>query len=237
MPERDRHGPRGGLRPGARGQLEEVPGTLSLTFDDGPDRVWTRRVMSALRRHEVRGTFFMIGERVLAEPLLAREVLEQGHEIQLHCHRHVRHTEMSGSEIERDAWDALAALAEIGIEPTGWRTPWGVVTEDSEAVAARLGLRLTRWDHDTHDWRGDSPARMMAALEPRLSLGGSVLMHDGLGPGATRRGCSNTVELLDLLTDAARAAGLSLVALEDSTAAMDRPLAYAAAPAVGEASS
>lgn len=168
--------------------------------------------MAALDRHEAKGTFFMIGERVVAEPIVACEVLEQGHEVQLHCHRHVRHTEFSESEIERDARDALAALAEIGVEPTRWRTPWGVVTGDSEAVAERLGLRLTGWDHDTHDWRGDSPAAMTAALRPRLSLGGSVLMHDGLGPGATRSDCSNTVGLFDPLIDAAAKAGLVVAA-------------------------
>jgi peptidoglycan/xylan/chitin deacetylase (PgdA/CDA1 family) len=212
-----------------------VPGALNLTFDDGPDRVWTRRVMAALHRHYVTGTFFMSGERVLAEPLVACEVLEQGHEIQLHCHRHIRHTELSRSEIERDAWDALAALAEIGVEPTRWRTPWGVVTADSEAVAAHLGLRLTGWDHDTHDWRGDSPVAMMTALGPRLSLGGSVLMHDGLGPGATRSDCSNTVGLLDPLIDTAQAAGL-LVAATCSldVAGQDRRGVRATALVVGE---
>jgi peptidoglycan/xylan/chitin deacetylase (PgdA/CDA1 family) len=220
----------------ARGQLEAVPRSLNLTFDDGPDRVWTRRMTAALRRHDVRGTFFMVGERVLAEPIVACEVLEQGHQIQLHCHRHVRHTELSGSEIERDTWDALAALAEIGVEPTRWRTPWGVVTADSEAVAARLGLRLIGWDHDTHDWRGDSPARMMAALGPRLSLGGSVLMHDGLGPGATRSDCSNTVGLLDPLIEAARTARLLVSTARDldDAAGQDCPDVHATALAVGE---
>jgi peptidoglycan-N-acetylglucosamine deacetylase len=220
----------------ARGQLEAVPRSLNLTFDDGPDRVWTRRMMLALRRNDVRGTFFMVGERVLAEPIVACEVLEQGHQIQLHCHRHVRHTELSGSEIERDAWDALAALAEIGVEPTRWRTPWGVVTADSEAVAARLGLRLIGWDHDTHDWRGDSPARMMAALGPRLSLGGSVLMHDGLGPGATRSDCSNTLGLLDPLIEAARTARLLVSTPRDLdvAAGQDYPDVHVAALAVGE---
>jgi peptidoglycan-N-acetylglucosamine deacetylase len=220
----------------AWGQLKAVSGSLNLTFDDGPDRVWTRRVMAVLRRQGVTGTFFMVGERVLAEPLLACEVLEHGHQIQLHCHRHIRHTELSRSEIERDAWDALAALAEIGVEPTRWRTPWGVVTADSEAVAAQLGLRLIGWDHDTHDWRGDSPVMMMAALRPRLSLGGSVLMHDGLGPGATRSDCSNTVGLLDPLIDAARASGLLVTTPRDldDVAGQDRPGVHATPLAVGE---
>jgi peptidoglycan-N-acetylglucosamine deacetylase len=192
--------------------------------------------MAVLRRHDLTATFFMVGERVLAEPAVAYEVLEQGHDVQLHCHRHVRHTELSEPEIERDALDALAALAEIGVEPVRWRTPWGVATPDSEAVAARLGLRLTGWDHDTHDWRGDPPAMMMAALGPRLSLGGTVLMHDGLGPGAKRSDCSNTVGLLDPLIEAARTAGLLVAAVRDldGAAGQDRPGAHAAAPAAGE---
>ena len=41
---------------------------VHLTFDDGPDPVWTPRVAGELERLEVRGTFFVIGERVVEHP-------------------------------------------------------------------------------------------------------------------------------------------------------------------------
>jgi hypothetical protein len=52
---------------------------------------------------------------------------------------------------------------------------------------------------------------MLARSTPALGAGGSVLMHDGIGPGSRRRGAENTVRLIEPLTEAARGRGLRLV--------------------------
>jgi peptidoglycan/xylan/chitin deacetylase (PgdA/CDA1 family) len=208
-----------------------MPRQLSITFDDGPDELWTRRLLRVLDDHAVRATFFLVGERVLGAPLLVGQMLESAHEIQLHCHSHVRHTKMSEAEIEQDAWAALEALADLGVEPTRWRTPWGVRTPATEAVAARLGLGLVGWEIDTHDWRGDSATEMLARVQPLLPAGGSVLMHDGLGPGALRIGCANTIELVERMIPAALAAGIAVGPL----AALGDGLEHPGAPPVGTA--
>jgi peptidoglycan-N-acetylglucosamine deacetylase len=188
---------------------------LTLTFDDGPDPAWTRRVLEALEHARVTATFFVVGERVLAEQATARAVLAAGHEVQLHCHRHVRHTELSEGELRDDVRRALAALSELGVEPDRWRTPWGVTTAASVRVARAHRLELVGWTIDTHDWRGDPASAMLAVSEPRLGDGGVVLMHDALGPGARREGCAATVELLGGLLAAARARDLLVVPLRE----------------------
>jgi peptidoglycan-N-acetylglucosamine deacetylase len=195
-----------------------VERTLSLTFDDGPDRRWTMRVLEALSAADARATFFMVGERVRAAPDAALAVLEAGHEVQLHCERHVRHSELSEAEIERDTRAGLESLAAIGVRPTLWRTPWGVRTRASERVARAHRLRLVDWTIDTHDWRGDSPAAMLAAARPLLADRAVVLMHDALGPGALRAGCDNTLVLIESLLWSAREEGFVVVALSETHA-------------------
>lgn len=189
---------------------------LSFTFDDGPDEVWTPRMHAELERLGVRATFFAIGERALCHPGLLRVAVEVGHEVQLHCHRHVRHTQLSEPELRLDTEQALEALSHAGIVPTLWRPPWGISTPASRRVASSFGLRLVGWSIDTHDWRGDQPAAMLAAAERDLPAGGSVLMHDALGPGATRSGCENTLALLDGLSRAARELGVEPVPLREA---------------------
>jgi peptidoglycan/xylan/chitin deacetylase (PgdA/CDA1 family) len=181
---------------------------LSLTFDDGPDRRWTARVLAALERCRARATFFMVGERVQATPEVAAAVIASGCEVQLHCHRHIRHTELSETAIEEDTLAALEALASIGVHPSQWRTPWGIRTAATERVARRHRLTLLDWTIDTHDWRGDPAAAMLDRARAQLADGGVVLMHDALGPGALREGCENTVDLLPSLIAAARARGI-----------------------------
>jgi peptidoglycan/xylan/chitin deacetylase (PgdA/CDA1 family) len=188
--------------------MQPSPGSLSLTFDDGPDERWTPDVIAALARCGARATFFMLGERVQAAPATARAVVEAGHDVQLHGHRHVRHSELGEHEIELDTASALDALADVGVRPTHWRTPWGVRTRATEVVAARHALTLVDWTLDTHDWRGDLASAMFARARAQLTPGAVVLMHDALGPGARRAGCHSTVELIEPLVIAARAGGL-----------------------------
>ncbi|MGH2864604.1 MAG: polysaccharide deacetylase family protein [Solirubrobacteraceae bacterium] len=203
---------------------------LSFTFDDGPDETWTPLVLDALARCEVTGTFFMVGERVLAQPDLADAVRAAGHDVQLHCHRHVRHTELTKAALYLDTETALAALACVGVRPKLWRTPWGVCTEASARVAELFGLRLVHWSIDAHDWRGDESRAMLAQCYVRLTDGGSVLMHDALGPGAQRRGCENTLALLPALAAAARAHGLALAPVPHQVRDVPRAISQ---PAIG----
>jgi len=191
----------------------DVAKTLSLTFDDGPDPWWTMRVLEALSDMGARATFFMVGARVKNTPDTALAVLEAGHEIQLHCERHVRHSDLSETEIDHDTTAGLETLAAIGVRATHWRTPWGVRTPASERTARAHQLTLVDWTIDTHDWRGDSPASMLSAAQPLLGDQAVVLMHDAVGPGATRAGCDKTIALLEPLIQAAHDEDLVVVTL------------------------
>jgi peptidoglycan/xylan/chitin deacetylase (PgdA/CDA1 family) len=166
-------------------------------------------VLEELERCRARATFFVLGERVETTPAAVRAAVEAGHEVQLHGYRHLRHSRLTEEQIELDTCAALEALAHVGVHPTQWRTPWGIVTPDSERVAAHHRLTLVHWTIDTHDWRGDPAHAMLARAREQLAAGAVVLMHDGLGPGALRSGCENTVELLAPLIAAARARGLA----------------------------
>ena len=62
---------------------------IALTFDDGPHPEGTPAILDALG--DTRATFFMVGERVLEAPDVAREVVARGHAVAIHGHRHRRH--------------------------------------------------------------------------------------------------------------------------------------------------
>ena len=181
---------------------------VALSFDDGPDPVWTPAVLAALAGAEAHATFFVIGAAVERWPHLTRAVLAAGHDVQLHCHEHHRHTELSASALVADADRGLAALARLSVSPTRWRTPWGVLGPDSAAVAAERDLILTGWTADTEDWAGEPWPVLLERVAGGLHPGAVILAHDGLGPGATRTGCAETAELVGPLAAAIRAAGL-----------------------------
>jgi len=170
-----------------------------LTFDDGPDPVWTPAILAALSGGSLRATFFVIAPRAAAHPQVVAAIRAAGHAVELHCDEHVRHTEADRVAIEADTRRAIARLARLGIRPRRWRTPWGVQAPWTEEIAAEHELELYGWDVDSHDWRGDGAEQMLAAVGPELHAGAVVLLHDGLGPGARRRGCEETVRFTRMI--------------------------------------
>jgi peptidoglycan-N-acetylglucosamine deacetylase len=193
---------------GAAGRTARAMPPVALTFDDGPDPVWTPRVLDALAAAAARATFFVMAPRVAAHPATLAAALAAGHDVELHCGAHVRHTDAGRAAVEADTREALAVLGAHGVQPRRWRPPWGVRAEWSGAVAAAHGLELVGWTADPHDWRGDAAGTMLKAIAPRLAPGAVVLLHDGIGPGARRDGCAETVRLVPRLVAHLRGRGL-----------------------------
>jgi peptidoglycan/xylan/chitin deacetylase (PgdA/CDA1 family) len=165
-------------------------------------------VLEALRAAGARATFFVLGPAAAAHPELIARTLAEGHAVGVHAHEHVRHTELDATTGAADLDRALAVLDDVGVRPEIWRTPWGVEAAWTRPAAAVRGLRIVGWSADTHDWRGDSAEAMLAAVTPAIENGAIVLAHDGLGPGATRSGCEETVALIDPLVALARSHGM-----------------------------
>jgi peptidoglycan-N-acetylglucosamine deacetylase len=186
---------------------------VALTFDDGPDPVWTPALLDLLGELNARATFFPIASRAAAHPALMARARAEGHTVGLHCDAHVRHTDRDIDWVRRDTRDALERLAEIGLTPKLWRTPWGDTARWSGAVAREHGLRLVGWTTDTHDWRGDAARDMFNATRPALETGAIVLAHDGMGPGARRDGAVETLAYVRRVAADASRRSLSLEAL------------------------
>lgn len=62
--------------------------TVALTFDDGPDPVWTPQILDVLRKHHVHATFFVVGSAAIDHPDLVRRITAEGHEIGVHTLTH-----------------------------------------------------------------------------------------------------------------------------------------------------
>jgi peptidoglycan/xylan/chitin deacetylase (PgdA/CDA1 family) len=193
-------------------------GRVHLTFDDGPDPRGTPAVLAALAEAGVAATFFVMTTKVREYPELLEAVRAGGHEIGLHCHEHLRHTDLTPDQIRSDTDVALEILEDLGIQPRLWRLPWGAASDASWDIAHRRGLTIVGWSADTEDWRGDEADLLLDRILPGLVNGAIVLAHDGIGPGATRPSCAATAELIGPLADHVRRGGLNLVPLSEPVA-------------------
>lgn len=82
-----RGGPRYGLQQYKENDFLQE-GEVVLTFDDGPLRAITTKVLEALDRHCTKATFFVVGSMALADPATLRDTYRRGHTIGTHTWSH-----------------------------------------------------------------------------------------------------------------------------------------------------
>ena len=169
------------------GVIREGPGDgeqLALTFDDGPDPVWTERIASVLEEFGARGTFFVLASSARRHPAVLRRLLDGGHEVALHGYDH-RPLWLTGPrESCRRLLEAVAVLDGIldGQRPRYYRPPWGHFNLAAARCARELGLRLVLWSHAPPDWRArTTPGALVRHLREALRPGAIVDLHDA-GP-------------------------------------------------------
>ncbi len=216
---------------------------VALTFDDGPDPVWTPRVLDTLDAVAAPATFFVVAEQIESPDgveLLA-ETLRRGHAVQMHCARHLRHESLELAELRADAEAIEAVLAAHGAPgPVFWRPPYGSVHPlHSCRVAAERGRRLVRWSYDTVDYRGRSAAEMLEQVRRApMPADAVVLMHDSRRYSSTPEGgAAGTAELIGPLVEHVRSRGWELETLDGSfeRRAADRYLLPCAPPGASRA--
>ncbi|KAG0031814.1 hypothetical protein BGZ81_000499 [Podila clonocystis] len=142
------------------------PGTVALTFDDGPG-IYNDQLLAILAKKNVKATFFMIGENIVATPQLSaslKKVLAGGHQLASHTYTHsnldLMTEEQMKSEISRTS-DAM--FTHSGVRPAYMRAPEGRCAELCTKVMNELGLVISHWNVDTNDWRHKAQAPQTAA--------------------------------------------------------------------------
>ncbi len=164
---------------------------VALTFDDGPNPVFTPHILHVLEEYGVKATFFCIGEQVQANQALVQQTYKAGNEIGNHSWNHPYLTELPPDEIRWQLHSTSVAIQHaIGVPPDLFRPPYGATDEEVRMIASELGLRETLWTIDTRDWEHPGVSAIVNTVLDDAKNESIVLMHDG---GGNR---SQTVEAL-----------------------------------------
>lgn len=161
------------------------PKHLALTYDDGPNDVYTERLLEVLARHEVKATFFLIGRFVTARPQIARAIADAGHLLANHTETHPNLLFLSRSGLRCQLSDCSKALADAtGVETRHFRPPFGARRPAVLQVARELGLVPVMWSVTCYDWHRRASADSVfnharKGIEGSRMRGHIVLLHDG----------------------------------------------------------
>lgn len=166
-----------------------------LTFDDGPNPLYTTAILDILKKEAIPATFFLVGDNIAKHPEVARRVVNEGMEVGNHTFTHQdrdyadygRHTGESGMNFEINFTQNLIQ-AVSGQKTRLFRAPfWGsendidLNTLGLTTFALDKGYMISAPTKDSNDWQGLSPEKI--TTNSTLFADGTVvlLLHDGGG--------------------------------------------------------
>lgn len=196
--------------------------TITLTFDDGPDPVYTPALMATLTAENVPGTFFLVGEQAIRHPFITRSLVENGFEIGNHSLTHSRDVHRARERIHREIVSTDRILSAItGRSTIFYRPPFLLDNEfghlesasiDSETMRTieEVGPIVVGADAGGEDWEAttilDAETIYTKLVEDVHEGNHVILLHDPAGHGAS-------VEAIRMFIPAMKAEGYHFVPL------------------------
>lgn len=182
-------------------RIHTVKKVVALTFDDGPDAVYTPKILEVLHRNHVQATFFVLGSQVDKHPKVLQWIYKAGHEIGNHGYHHYDLNKLTEQEVYDEIKHAeRSILKTTGILAQYYRPPGGVMTHDVMNAVQSCGYDIIHWSVDPRDWSLARTASIIAkSVKSSVSSGDIILFHDG---GLNQR--QTVAALQDLITDLRR---------------------------------
>ncbi len=157
---------------------------IYLTFDCGYENGNTGKILDALKKHNAKATFFVVGHFLESAPDAVKRMAEEGHFVGNHTWHHLDMATLSDAAKFQEEMDYVA---ETYKEITGqelnrfYRPPQGKYSLDNLQMAQKMGYQTIFWSLAYVDWNVDAqPSReeAFAKLTGRIHPGAIVLLHN-----------------------------------------------------------
>lgn len=160
---------------------KEKSQTVYLTFDDGPSKEYTQKLLSLLRRYGIKATFFVIGETALENKEIISEMVRDGHTIGFHGMTHTNQILKGYSKCKREFEEGIAVFKSMELGPTLYRPTWGCFGVFTSYFADIYGFSVLLWDIMIGDWKKKDSRVLKDDLINKVKGGEVICLHDGRG--------------------------------------------------------
>lgn len=157
---------------------------IALTFDDGPNPVYTPQILDLLEKYHAKATFFVVGSRVKKYPRVTKELMLRGHEIANHTYHHPNIKKISSQQFQVEIEQTKSSILKTtGITSHLFRPPGGYYDERIVNAAKQAGCLVVMWSwhQDTRDWANPGVNKIVRKVLSNTRNGDIVLFHDNGG--------------------------------------------------------
>ena len=148
---------------------------VALTFDDGPHKKVTKKIVKTLSEYNARGTFFVVGNRIKSAKKVLKYAYDNGNQIGNHTYEHKRLTLLTKKKIQKQISKTNKEVEEVTGEGTRLLRPtYGAV---NRVVKESVDMPMINWNVDSEDWISRNKSSIIKRCKG-LRDGDIILMHD-----------------------------------------------------------
>ena len=154
---------------------------LFLTFDDGPDPIFTPQILTILANEQVRASFFVVGIKAQQYPEIIQQINQLGHTIGIHSYEHKRLLFQPKAYLQKQLRESKFIVEQIIGKPVRYfRPPYGIFSPRLIQVCQELDLKLVVWSMMSYDFdERVSDKFILKLIETKASGGDVIVFHDG----------------------------------------------------------
>lgn len=186
---------------------------VALTFDDGPDPLYTPQVLDVLKKHNVPATFFLLGKRVEKYPKITNRILDEGHTIGNHSWSHPDLTTLNDKQLSQEIFTTENVIkATTNKETALMRPPYGFISQQLITKLQKMDYKIIHWSLDSLDWQAQNKEDVLNKTIPYLNRGAIILFHSAGGPGQS---LVPTIKALPIIIEKLQANNIELVTVDN----------------------
>jgi peptidoglycan-N-acetylglucosamine deacetylase len=159
---------------------------IYLTFDDGPNPEITAWVMDELKKHQIKATFFCVGDNLRKFPEVAKRLLTEGHQIGNHTMHHIKGWKYNNDDYLDDVENCEKEIRKIqeqlenkSAQPRLFRPPYGQIKPSQIKLLQERGYEIIQWSNLSCDYdKHLNCEKSLSALVKNAKPGSIVVFHD-----------------------------------------------------------
>lgn len=186
---------------------------ICITFDDGPSKKYTPKLLDLLKKEDIKATFFVVAQFAKENPDIIKRMKEENHQIALHSLNHKNALFEKLFTTKHDFAKSFKIMSDLNVPADTYRAPWGLFNIASIYYAKKYNLKFVLWDVMAEDWRGNTTSDIIAKkLLKRTKNADIICIHDGRGKNEAP---SRTIEALEKTIPIWKEEGYEFLRIQD----------------------
>lgn len=149
---------------------------IALTFDDGPTREYTTKILDYLDSRNVVATFFVLGIRLRGNDDILIQMVKNGCEIGNHSYNHKQFIYLKSDEVKKQIEYVDNYVRNVtGFSIRSVRTPYG---EFNQRIKKTINRPIILWNIDSEDWKKRDAGKIAEHVINNVESGSIILLHD-----------------------------------------------------------